>query len=341
MGGSIPNAIFASLTVGRRKMLVATCGLILAGLLSGAQAQEEKAAEDLKPRPETLTTKDGITLAATYWPSGLKQDASVVVLLHGLNGNQLDWGGLPEKLHKDGFAVIVVDLRGHGQSKGASPAGEAVATKNSKTKTKGVKTSVDAGSLKARDYAAMVAFDLEAVKAFIFSEHQQHKLNMNKMGIVGAGLGATVAMNFAALDWLKKPHTDGPVGGQTPRGQDVRALVLLTPDSEITGLNLPDAVKTLRLPDLQVAMLFGVGTKDKTDKGQTKKLYDSAVTPRDKNEDRMYLKEYNSPARGTGLLTKSPQVETNVSVFLKKHLQSIPSEWRDRESRLGKKKKAE
>lgn len=341
MCGTIPNATFASVTVGRRMMLLATSCLILSSTVSFLPAQEEKSAEDLKPRPETLTTKDGIALAATYWPSGLKQDASVIVLLHGANGNQLDWGGLPKKLHDEGYAVIVVDLRGHGQSKGATLAGDAVDTKTAKAKAKGAKSSVDAGSLKAGDYKAMVGLDMEAVKAFIFNEHQQHKLNMNKMGIVGAGLGGAVALNFAAVDWLKKPHTDGPVGGQTPRGQDVRALVLLTPDPDVTGLPLPDAVKTLRLPDFQVAMMFGVGKRDKSDKGQTKKLYDIAVTPRDRNEGRMYLQEYNSPARGTGLLVKNTLVETNISNFLKKHVQAVPSEWRDRESRLGRKKKSE
>ena len=339
MGGSISSAAFASVSVGRRRILVVTCCFILAGAWSSLHAQEEK--EDLKARPETFTTKDGISIAATYWPSGLKQDASVVVFLHGMNGNQLDWGTLPKKLQDEGFAVITVDLRGHGQSKGGTPAGEAVETKVSKTKPKGSKSSVDAGSLKARDYTAMVALDMEAVKAFIYSEHQQRKLNMNKMAIVGGGLGATVAVNFAAVDWLKKPHTDGPVGGQTPRGQDVRALVLLTPDDDITGLQLPDPVKTLRLPEFQVAMLFGVGKKDKTDKGQTKKLYDYASTPRNKNGDRMYLQEYNSAARGTALLVKNTLLETHITNFLKKHLQEVRSEWRDRESRLGKKKKTE
>ncbi len=337
MGGSIPSATFASTFVNCRMMLASTLCLLLAGLSPNLQAQEEKSEEDLKPRAEAITTKDGIELSATYWPSGLKQDASVVVFLHGLNGNQLDWGTLPKKLQDAGFAVLTVDLRGHGQSKGTTPSGEAVETKT-KTKAKPSKSSVDAGSLKARDYAAMVALDMEAVKAFIYAEHQQHKLNMNKMAIVGAGLGATVAVNFAAVDWLKKPHSDGPVGGQTPRGQDVRALVLLTPDPDITGLHLTDAVKTLRLPEFQVAMLFGIGKKDKTDKGQTKKLYDYAATPKEKNADRMYLQEYNSAARGTALLSKNGPLETHITNFLVKHVQSINSEWRDRESRVGKKK---
>lgn len=339
MGGTIPSTTFASVTVTRRWMLALTCCLIFAGLLPKLGAQDGKEAEDLKKRSETLTTKDNVAIAATYWPSSLKQDASVVVLLHGTNGTQLDWGTLPETLQKAHYAVIAIDLRGHGQSKGTTlGGGDTVDAKASKSKAKGTKNGVDAGSLKARDYEAMVLGDMEAVKAFIYSEHQQHKLNMNKMGIVGAGMGASVGLKYAAIDWMKKPHTDGPAGNQTPRGQDVRALVLLTPDTEISGFALPDAVKTLRLPELQVAMMFGVGKRDKADKGQTKKLYDQAVTPKEKNESRMYLQEYNSPARGTGLVGKSLPVETNITNFLKKHLQDVRSEWRDRESRLGKKK---
>ena len=78
--------------------------------------------------------------------------------------------------------------------------------------------------------------------------------------------------------------------------------------------------------------------KDKQDKGNTKKLYDQAASPAEKNADRMYLQEYNSPARGTGLLAKNALLETHIVNFLKKHVQAAKSEWRDRESRLGKKK---
>ena len=92
-------------------------------------------------------------------------------------------------------------------------------------------------------------------------------------------------------------------------------------------------------------MMYGVGKKDKLDKGTTKKLFDQAATPTDENNNpedtskkRMYLQEYNSTARGTGLLGKNLPVETNMLNFLKKYVQDYKSEWRDRESRLGKKK---
>jgi hypothetical protein len=52
----------------------------------------------------------------------------------------------------------------------------------------------------------------------------------------------------------------------------------------------------------------------------------------------MYLQQYPTAARGTGMLGKGLAVEGNIETFLNKHLQEIQSPWRDRESRVGKKK---
>jgi hypothetical protein len=87
-------------------------------------------------------------------------------------------------------------------------------------------------------------------------------------------------------------------------------------------------------------MMFAVGKKDTRDKGDTKKLYDQAASLEDAAKpQRMYfLDNYNTPARGTQMLGKGTPLELNISNFLKKHLLEVQSEWRDRESRVGKKK---
>lgn len=328
--GTHSRTLAALLATARRSFLIATFGLVFTSALPRAYAQ----GDDLTPHPEVLETKDNYKIAITYYPSELKEEAAVVVLLHGLSGNQLDWGTLPKQLHDEKYAVITVDLRGHGQSKGGL---DDVETKANKNKSKTAKGGLDAANLRARDFQAMVLLDMEAVKRFIYEENQKKRLNMNRTAFIGAGMGADVALRAAAEDWLKKPHSDGPVGNQTPRGQDVRALVLLTPDGHISGLPLPDAIKLLRGPDLQVAIMFGVGKKDKLDRNETKKLYDQTVTI-EKNKDRMYLREYNSAGRGTALLGKGLETELNISNFLEAHLLKIDSKWRDRETKVGRKK---
>src|SRR4029077_6102544 len=100
--------------------------------------------------------------------------------------------------------------------------------------------------LKQGDYEAMVELDMEAVKTFIHGEHQAGHLNMNKMGIVGPEMGASIAVAYAVLDWDKEPHDDGQPGFQTPRGQDVRALALISPEEKYHGIMMPKLLPVLK-----------------------------------------------------------------------------------------------
>src|SRR5690606_10555327 len=118
------------------------------------------------------------------------------ILLHGKGGDRLVWeqkgAGATGKsfaavLQDQGYAVVSVDLRKHGESK-----------------------REDDKELRPDDYRAMVG-DLEAVKKFLLAEHQEKKLNINKLGIIAADDMAPVAVTFAQIDWQKKPYDDAPV----------------------------------------------------------------------------------------------------------------------------------
>ncbi len=59
----------------------------------------------------TVKTDDGARIAIRRSGSG-----PPVVLVHGLTGNRDDWGPVARRLLNDGFEVIAVELRGHGDS---------------------------------------------------------------------------------------------------------------------------------------------------------------------------------------------------------------------------------
>jgi pimeloyl-ACP methyl ester carboxylesterase len=67
----------------------------------------------------TLTAADGMTLAATFWP-GARPDSPGIMLLHGIFANRTGYAPQAAWLARQGFAVLTVDLRGHGGS-GAAP----------------------------------------------------------------------------------------------------------------------------------------------------------------------------------------------------------------------------
>ncbi len=262
----------------------------------------------------------------------IAKNAPVVILLHGDKENRLVWEGekgLAPRLQREGFAVLTVDLRKHGQStnvgraSGDSPAGG---------------KSTEGTNVQSEDYTNMVEQDLPAVKKFIYEQHQLKHLNMNKMGIVAAETSAAVAVCFAGDDWSKAPYDDAPTDeGKTPRGQDVRALVLLSPPQKTKGIAFTEALAKVRNPDYNIAFLTLYGNRNKADSSAInmhKKLFASTKA----NKDRIYLVGYKTNLRGSDLLGKGIDAESTIIEFFKLHLKDLKdSEWRDRQSRLLKK----
>uniref|UniRef100_A0A7C2K1V2 AB hydrolase-1 domain-containing protein n=1 Tax=Schlesneria paludicola TaxID=360056 RepID=A0A7C2K1V2_9PLAN len=302
--------------------------LMLAGLAwmalgDAASAQASKAAQKANSENVTFPTRDGGQLRGTYFPSMAGPNAPVAILLHGRGGNRLVWQaakgqnpGFAQALQQNDFAVITVDLRHHGESGGAANPG---AKKNE------VKLS-------PRDYQAMVELDLEAVKKFLFDEHQQKKLNMNKLAIVSADFTTAVALTYTELDWSKLPYDDAPTLAQrTPRGQDVKALVMLSPETTVPGLVTTAAINRLRA--MKMPVMIGIGKKDKADRGSAKKLAEQLM-PKDEPMPYVFYQEYETSARGTDLLNLGVGVEPQMYKFLDEYLKKQPGEWRDRKSPL-------
>lgn len=298
--------------------------LAVAPVAAQKAGSKEKDKEKYEPVVRSLETKDGGTLKGTYFQSNRGKDAAVVVLLHMADGNRMIWQGrdsFAARLHNEGYAVLTLDLRGHGDSKGDGAVG-VVAQSEKKTARKAARKI---------EYSQMVEFDMEAVNKFLLTEHQQGNLNMNKTGFVGPEMGATVAAFAAARDWQKPRYDDAPAGSgmETPRGENVRALVLISPVQNLQGLNIAAPLKFLSNPQLGISFLIAVSQKDKEDKGQAKKTFDQ-ISALPRSEERMYLMEYPGVFRGTDLLGKRTKLEDNMMVFFNKHLRDLQIPWTDR-----------
>lgn len=271
--------------------------------------------------------RDSWPIHVTYYPSRLKENAAVVVLLHMQGGSRLIWtrkGGLAEGLQKEGFAVIAADLRKHGQSKPTSGVKAAGKKKGGGSK------------LTRFDYQLMVTSDMEAIKKFIFSEHQKKRLNMRKLGVVAAGMSSPVAVLFAANDWSKKPHSDAPtVAARTPRGQDVRALVLLSPQGSLPGMTINRPMKFLKG---KAAFLVCVGERrSRVPLADANRVYNFLKPISDDPEKRInWMNSFPVQLQGTDLLGKQIGVENVVVGFLKRYVGDLKDSWKDRRSRAAR-----
>ncbi len=293
-------------------------GLILAAAAQ-AIAQQPKSAPPTKGIEEqTVRTVDGWSLPITYYRSDQGKNAPVVILLHGKEGNRLVWKGLGERLQAAGYAAIAVDLRKHGDSQAPPGIGGR------------------AERLLPADYKKML-IDLEAVKDFTLEEHEAGHLNIRKTGIVALDDMAPVATNWAVLDWDKKPWNDAPTPeASTPRGQDVRAIALLSPSEGAGTLNLGRTLPVLKNDALGVAFYIAVGAADRDDRGTAEKSYERLTSGGGNAKQRVFLDKFeNVKSRGAELLgTRNLNMEGRIVKFFDDTLKALPDKWETRRSRL-------
>ncbi len=155
-----------------------------------------------------------IPLAVKYYPAEKPFEAPVVLMLHetgqGRSSHdfeepieELKKAGFAQYLQKQGFAVLLMDLRGHG----ANPRHDVTDS----------------------EWLTMVA-DLQAAYLFLVDRHNRGELNLGKFGIVALGDAGNLAAAWAAT----------PGGGVSSEGRisDIGALVLVSPEADARGLAL-------------------------------------------------------------------------------------------------------
>jgi dienelactone hydrolase len=146
----------------------------------------------------SFQTDDGVTIKANlFLPKGAKP-VPAVLLLHQLGSSKSAWNAFAEKLTKNSYAVLALDLRGHGGSTDFSG------------KERDYKSFTDA------DYAAVIR-DVEAAAKYLKSRKD---INGGRLAVVGASIGANLAFQYAAED------------------KTVRTVIMLSPGLNYRGLEV-------------------------------------------------------------------------------------------------------
>lgn len=212
----------------------------------------------LPPEQTSIVTRDGVQLHLTYFPSNVGKDAVPVILLHGFKGDRHEMEGLGLYLQKQGFAVVAPDLRGHGASKLYQG-----------------KVQIDPDRMVPAQFANMVLIDMEAIKKYLIDKHNAQALNIDKLCVIGAELGASVAFNWAAQDWSAY---DLPTLKQS---KDVKAVVLISPRASFKGLTLNKAL-AFELFRSSISAYLIAGAEDTESANEAKRIRDALSRGRPK-----------------------------------------------------------
>ena len=290
--------------------------------------------EEPPPEPENffVRTKDGWNIFCTFYgpKKGVRRGKDVVpiIMLHGWGGQGSEYAPLATVLQSWGFASIVPDLRGHGRSVG-------VIRRNPRTNEEEDKV-VKADDLTMLDMDGMVN-DVEALKKVLVEKNNKAELNIEMLAVVGAEVGTIVAMNWAALDW------SWPIMPAFKQGQDVKALVLLTPQQIYKRMNANAALQHPAIAR-RLSIMIAVGDQEARDFSEAKRIHLrlERIRPTVAAEDRMqkqdlFLVPAPTPLQGTKLLDRALPVGGTLMKFLDlrllRKLEDYP--WTERKNPLG------
>lgn len=161
-----------------------------------------------------LKTDDGKEIFGKYYKAEINATASdsgaiasnsnavvpksnvIVILLHMLDKDHSSWDTFAEQLYLENYSVIAVDLRGHGKSAENTGSWE---------------------EFSKEDFNNMV-LDVKEAKEFALHEKK------TRFVIIGASIGANLALNYAAKD------------------NEVLGVALLSPGLDYRGVNIKNAI---------------------------------------------------------------------------------------------------
>lgn len=210
------------------------------------------------PQPATIQTPDGVTLAATFYPSNAEEGkrSGAILLIHQVAKSKESWEAFATFVQEcSSFALLAVDLRGHGASGGSQ-----------------------GWDKMPQDIAA-------AWEALI----QRPEVDPNRTAIVGASIGANLALVHAANE---------------PR---VKGVVLLSPGLEYHGIKTADPMHVYgRRPVLIVA-----AQDDRYAADSARKLNDLA-----EGEHRLHM--VAGSAHGSDLLDAQAELRWLILEWLEK-----------------------
>ena len=266
-----------------------------------APAARGAEAPKMKMESLELVAKDGFTLRAFYFPSDRGKEAVPVIIVHEWEGQASPYAGLVNALWNAGCAVIVPEFRGHGGSREYMQGGR--------------KRELDVARMGRAEVASIIGADMEAVKKFLREENNEKELNLNALALVGVREGAVIASQWAVKD------LNFPSVGALKQGQDVKAMVLVSPEKILKGFSLDETLQDRLLWQLPFLVVVGQTSPQFSDADRFYKRLETTKKRAGRGTaEGLQLEAVNTSLSGHALLNDAPGVIEKVTTFIKTQL---------------------
>ncbi len=279
------------------------------------EAKQDRIHEDF-----VVDTSDGVRIRGRFFGGGRSKTTIPVMIVHEFGGQGSSYYPLATLLQdrrNGGCAVIVPDLRGHGQSTRQLRDGDI--------------TELDSRDLRRDDAQSIARRDLPRVKKFLIEQNNLGKLNIEALCVIAVETGAVYALQWIQRDWDRKQL----VGYR--RGRDTKAFVLVSPAIRHQRVTL---LEPLRHPivrsELAALLIYGAGD---TNAASAARRIHSALrryhpskfaTIEDEEQDRdLFVRELDTSLSGSDLVNQnglnvSAMIATFVDARLVNHADRYP-----------------
>ncbi|MHC4093507.1 MAG: alpha/beta hydrolase, partial [Planctomycetota bacterium] len=223
------------------------------------------------PEQVSFTTEDGVEIVGSYHGPERCALAPVVILLHMYGSDRSAWDPIIEVLHEHGVAVLAIDLRGHGQSIQPTSMGlqEQAAT---------------------RDEELFRSMYRDVMAAYAWLSDQPN-VDSSQFGLVGASVGCSVAIDYAARD------------------RSVDVVVCMTPGEDYLGVDSRKHIAEFAKHGQRPILLLATEAERKACDalGEIDKFATLGIVGQGK-------------VHGTGMFGKIRGIEEQIADFLVEHL---------------------
>lgn len=196
--------------------------LLMASTVDAQAPKRSKKVEVPDPERVMIETRDQVQLRAE-WFAGTKGKESVpMIMLHDWDSDRKKLTALARKLQqKEGYAVVVPDLRGHGES----------------LSVKGMDDELDRKRFKKNELASFFE-DIDACRRFLQEKNDAGELNLDMLAVLACGKTSIHAVNWCVSDWSWEP-----ING-VKQGQNVKSLFLISPRRRFKSMSMSQSLKT-------------------------------------------------------------------------------------------------
>lgn len=198
-----------------------------------------------------FTTTDGVAISAKNYNALSKKS---VILTHMLGSSKDAWNNFAVQLSEKGFNVLSIDLRGHGQSGGGNYSTFSDAQWNAATN------------------------DIQAAAQYLKEQDKE------EICIIGASIGANLALNYAASD------------------QSIKKIVLLSPGLDYHGVKTSETIKQYG----NRKILFAASSEDEYAFSSAQALFESAGSGKE-------FKQLDGKGHGTQMLENSDLAQFTIA----------------------------